>query len=130
MTKKKLATVVTTVSLLITAVGLSQNVGSGFFSNDYGFSLFANQGAIGLFIATGNGCPPNGFYADAELIDSFAGVFSPTLWRQSESGVSFQIPGFVWLLSLGFLCFWCFRAALQSGPENQIHEAESGPRSR
>ena len=37
MTKKKLATVVTTVSLLITAVGLSQNVGSGFFSNDYGF---------------------------------------------------------------------------------------------
>jgi len=123
VTKRKLATVVTAVSLLISAVGLSQNIGSGFFSNDYGVSLFSYQGSIGLFIATGNGCPPNGFYADAELIDSFAGLVSLAPIRKSEGGVTFQIPGIIWLLSLGLLCAWLFRTARRSEPDNQIKQA-------
>lgn len=124
MTKKKLAAVVTTVSLLLTVTALSQNVGTGFFSNDYGFSLFSYQGSIGLFIATGNGCPPNGFYAETGLIDSLAGLASFDCFRRSEGGVSFLIPGVVWLLGLGLVCALLFRSASRGVPTQEIKPAE------
>ncbi len=124
MTKKNLSALVTSVSLITAAVALSQNAGSGFFSNDYGLSVFSHQGAIGLFIATGNGCPPNGFYAECGLIDSYAGLVSLTLLRQSEGGLSFQIPGVIWLLAMGLLCFWAFRSARRSDSNRQMQQAE------
>ena len=91
--------------------------GAGFFSNDCCFSLFVQQGSIGLYVATGDGCPPNGLFADAGLIDSYRRLTSLKLVENLPSGFRIRVPGMFWMPSLGLLAFWLIRSAREAGPE-------------
>lgn len=105
MTYMKLAAWVTTFSVICGAIGLSLNTRCGYFSNDQGFMVYLSQGALGFKLATGDGCWPNGIVASIQPIASYSGLFSLPFLSLSDTGVSFQIPGIIWLLSLSLVCF-------------------------
>jgi hypothetical protein len=118
MTYKKLAAWVTIFSVISSVIGLSLNTRLGFFSNDRGFMFFFDKGALGFVLANG-GCWPNGIASRTQLIESHSGFLSLPLLSLSDNGVSFQLPGIVWLLALSLACISLFLRARR----DRLHQA-------